>query len=93
MKEKKTKKITSIMVSTVVVLLLGGIWIDSYYSKIERKNYKIERTNSLVAGKLNNDSGDLYVAAKKVLEDGFLSEEKLEYMIAQSKLVNEKLFF
>ena len=40
MKEKKTKKITSIMVSTVVVLLLGGIWIDSYYSKIERKNYK-----------------------------------------------------
>lgn len=93
MKEKKTKKIISIMVSTVVVLLLGGIWIDLYYSKIERKNYKIERTNSLVAGKLNNDSGDLYVAAKKVLEDGFISEEKLEYIIAEVKLVNEKLFF
>lgn len=93
MKDKKVKKITSIMASTVVVLLLGGIWIDSYYSKMERKNYQLENTNSFVAEELNEDSGDLYVAAKKVLEDGFVSEEKLEYIIAEVKLVNEKLFF
>lgn len=93
MKDKKVKKITSIMASTVVVLLLGGIWIDSYYSKMERKNYQLENTNSFVAEELNEDSGDLYVAAKKVLEDGFVSEEKLEYIIAKVKLVNEKLFF
>ena len=93
MKDEKAKKITSIMAGTVVVLILGGIWIDSYYSKIERKNYKLESNNTFIAGKLNNDSGDLYVAAKKVLEDGFVSEEKLEYIIAEVKLVNEKLFF
>lgn len=93
MKEKKTKKITSIMVSTVVVLLLGGIWIDLYYSKVERKNYKIENNNERISGKLNRDSGELYVEAKKVLEDGCISKEKLQYIIAQTKLVNEKLDF
>ena len=102
MKDKKVKKIILIMAGTVVLLLIGGIWIDSHYSNKEMKNHQLENTtnsfvaeetNSFVAEELNEDSGDLYVAAKKVLEDGFVSEEKLKYIIAEVKLVNEKLFF
>ena len=93
MKDKKAKKITSIMAITVAILLVGGIWIDSYYSKKEKNNYQLEAINSFVAEELHEDSGDLYLAAKKALESGVVSEEKLDYIIAEVKLVNEKLFF